>query len=218
MFDAQLQWLASRGYKSVGLDAVRDCLTGGAPLPPRWVSITFDDGWRDNYTQAFPLLARYGFCATMFVVTGWIRTGPPGNSPDETMSAEELVELAAAGMTIGSHTATHPRLTSLDDAAIGQEMCQSRDALAAILGAPPRWLCYPYGNWSERVERQAQAAGYAGACSTMRDNRPRVQQLFHLPRVMVMNDTTPARLGYMLSWFYHAEHALKNRRRWRERT
>ncbi|MCX7717535.1 MAG: polysaccharide deacetylase family protein [Candidatus Sumerlaeaceae bacterium] len=216
-FAGHLRWLSANGYAAVGLDAVAEALSGLRPLPRRWVCITFDDGWRDNFTRALPALQAHGYTATVFVVTGWIRTGPPADDDTDTLSADELRAMASVGITIGSHTATHPRLTSLDDEAIRAELTASRSALADILGSPPRWLCYPYGNCSERVERIARESGYSGAVSTIRDNRVRPDQLFRLPRVMVMNDTTPARLGYMLSWLYHAEHMIKNRRRWRGR-
>jgi peptidoglycan/xylan/chitin deacetylase (PgdA/CDA1 family) len=118
-------------------------------------------------------------------------------------------------MHFGSHTHTHPRLTKLDNASALAELETSRDILQHELGIAPDWFCYPYGNFSPRIASLAKQAGYHGAVSTIRDNRVRADQLYWLPRVMIMNDTTPKRLKYMLSTPYHLVHAWKNRRRWK---
>src|SRR5690606_6244937 len=119
------------------------------------------------------------------------------------------------GITFGSHTVSHPRLAKLSGDEVKRELEQSRDELAAITGSAPRWLCYPYGSFSPQVADIAREAGYAGALSTIRDNRPKASQRYWLPRVMIMGDTAPARLRYMLSPFYHYLHNWKNRKRWK---
>lgn len=218
LFDEQLRWLLAHGYESVSLARVRRHLLKQATLPKRWVVITFDDGWRDNYTRAMPCLIRHGFTATIFVVAGRIRTSPAFDRWDEYLSEEELRAMHAAGFEIGSHTWSHPRLTKLADDNVRDELMRSREHVARLLGAPPAWLAYPYGAFSARVERLVREAGYEGAVSTIRDNRVRADQLYHLPRVMVMHDTPPERFGYLFSYRYHLVHAWKNRRRWRERS
>ena len=213
-FARQIEWLRQKGYQALDLDSVREALLGAGALPDRWVCITFDDGFRDNLLHAAPVLRSAGFRAACFVITGSIRLGPPKGEPGEYLSAPELIDLQRSGVDIGSHTATHPRLTKLDNSAAEAELRDSRLALATILGSPPRWLAYPHGSFSPRIASIAREAGYAGAVSTIRDNRLKPDQLFWLPRVMVMDDTTPRRLGYMLSGFYHLVHAIKNRKRW----
>jgi peptidoglycan/xylan/chitin deacetylase (PgdA/CDA1 family) len=216
-FEEQLAWLRSRHFVGLRLKQVAEALSSGTPLPARWVAITFDDGWRDNWTAAWPLLERYGFPATIFVTTGRLREGVPANAPDDMMSADEVIELARRGVEIGSHTRTHAKLTRLPDDEARSEIAGSRSDLAAILGAPPLTFAYPYGGFSPRVEAMVRDAGYIAAASTIRDNRIRADQLFHLPRVMVMGSTTVARFAYMFTWWYHAVHTWKNRRRWRIR-
>lgn len=215
LFKAQLLWLRGAGYEGVSLDHVREGLLGERPLPRRWVSLTFDDGWRDNYLAALPVLEETRFSATVFMVTDKIRAVAPSGAWDEYLSEDEITEMMTRGVAIGSHTMTHRRLTKLTCEEARREMEGSRERLRTILGAPPAWLCYPYGNFAPRTAKIAREVGYAGALSTIRDNRPGSHQLFWLPRVMVMGDTTPGRLKYMLSGVYHCVHAWKNRRRWK---
>ncbi len=214
LFGQQMRRLHDGGWQCVTLRDVLAGFTGRWKLPRRWFVLTFDDGWRDNYTAALPVLRQLGFRATVFVVTSWIRGGPATGRWDETMSVDELVALKREGWEIGSHTHTHPRLPRLDDDAVRTELRGSRDILADLLGSPPDWFCYPYGAFSRRVARQVREAGYQAATSTIRDNRVRAHQRFWLPRAMVMDTTTPLRLRYMMSGLYHMVHALKNRSRW----
>jgi peptidoglycan/xylan/chitin deacetylase (PgdA/CDA1 family) len=217
LFGQQLAALRDGGWRCVTLDAVGAALAGGAPLPRKWVAITFDDGWLDNLTAALPVLRDHGFSATVFMITARTRQGAPANRWDDCLSADELREWRDAGMSVGSHTHTHPKLSKLNDGDARRELQLSREALEEVLGAAPAWLAYPYGYHSQRVARLARAEGYAGAVSTIRDNRVRPEQLYALPRVMVMHDTTPRRLRYMMSGMYHLVHAWKNRHRWKER-
>ncbi len=214
LFEEQLRWLRARGYVGLTVHQLALALRGEADLPRRWVVITFDDGWRDNYTHAWPLLREYGFPATIYVSTGRLRDSETQGKPDEMMSAEEFRELARAGIEIGAHTRTHPKLTRLSDGEARGEIVGSRDDLAQILGEPPASFSYPYGAFSPRIERIVREAGFLSAVSTIRDNQVRPSQLYHLPRVMVMRSTTLDRYRYMFSWWYHLVHAWKNRFRW----
>lgn len=214
LFRAHLQWLSNYGWKGVTLDNIFDGITGQRPLPRRWVAITFDDGFRDNYLYAMPVLRDCGFPATVFMITGKLQNGDPGGNWDDYVSADEVLEMRSSGIEIGSHTRTHPRLTSMDNNGVRAELVSSRDNLLAITGEVPRWLSYPYGNFSPRIAEIARQAGYSGAVSTIRGNRVTLPQLFWMPRVMIMGDTKPRQLDYKLSWLYHVTHALKNRQRW----
>lgn len=214
-FEAQLAWLRSHGYLGLSVKEVAELLLAGKSFPSRWVAITFDDGWRDNFDVALSLLRQYGFTATIFVTAGRLRsdaTSPA--SGGEMMSADEVRELARAGLEIGCHTLTHPKLTRLNDEQARGEIVRARDLLAEIVGAPPQTFSYPYGAFSRRIEALVREAGFIAAVSTIRDNRVRRDDLFHLPRVMVMGTTTLARFRYMLSPLYHLLHAWKNRKRW----
>ena len=158
-FEAEMDYLATNCYHPVTLDEVYAALAGQALLPERPVAITFDDGGRDNYTVAFPILKEHGFRATFFVVTGYV-----GNRL--CMDWDQLRTMRAAGMDIESHTVDHPDLRTLDATRLAGEMVESRAALARELGANARILSYPQGRYNAMVVAAAQAAGYVAAVTT----------------------------------------------------
>ncbi len=172
-----LRLLQRRGYKFVTFSKLVNCLSRGAPKGnARIAAVTFDDGYRSNLTRALPVLREVGAPATVFVVTSFAGDGSPlrwegitqwlGTTYErelEPLSPDDLRELVAAGWEIGSHTATHPRLSRLDDAAVREELCASKQWLEEILGVACRSLAYPYGDWNEQVAAIAAQAGYEAA-------------------------------------------------------
>ena len=217
-FTGQMAYLSELGYHAVTLDDVREELLGRRSLPRRSVAITFDDGGADNYCNALPLLCRHGFRATVFLVAGKIGMDrdQPGwpEAARRYLSEDEIAEMGRCGIVFGSHTLTHVRLQKVEPEQCDYELTESRKRIEEITGGRVGWLSYPFGNFSRRVIKSAKQAGYAGAVSTIRDNRPARRQLYYLPRVMVMSDTTLRRFAYYLSPWYHWLHWLKNRRRW----
>ncbi|MBI3736836.1 polysaccharide deacetylase family protein [Candidatus Sumerlaeota bacterium] len=225
-FEAQLNQLRRRWIATTSLDDMRNSLasaatgpmgnqpaTAGTQSSARAV-ITFDDGYEDNYLHALPPLQKCGMTATFFITTG--RIGQTDERGHRYMTAEQIREMDRAGMTIGSHTVTHPWLGRIPLADARRELADSKKTLEEILGKPVRWLCYPSGSFNREIARAAEEIGYAGACSVIRDNRVRIEQLFWLPRVMVMRDTSPLRFRYYFSSLYHFLHERKNRKRWKE--
>jgi peptidoglycan/xylan/chitin deacetylase (PgdA/CDA1 family) len=171
-FERQLRLVLDRGYHAVPFtDLVvshdRD----------RRVAITFDDAYRSVIELGAPILRRLGIPATVFVPTDYTgRDAPmrwPGidqwiGGPAETelmpMSWDEIRSLRAAGWEIGSHSASHPHLTQLDDAALTEELTRSKRACETELGRACTSIAYPYGDVDRRVIAAAAAAGYiAGA-------------------------------------------------------
>lgn len=212
-FERQLAWLKQSGTPVLSLDALGEKLTRDpSACRERAAVITFDDGYLNNWSHALPLLRRHGFTATFFVTTGWIGANSPQGHP--VMTAEQIRELADAGMTIGSHTVSHPWLARIPPHEAKRELEESKARLEAITGRKVLWLCYPSGSFNPAVEDIAREAGYAGACSVIRDNRMHAGQMFHLPRAMVMHDTSMPRFRYLFSGLYHLLHARKNRKRW----
>lgn len=138
-FAAQMAWLAENATV-IPLDACLDGRPG--------VAITFDDGYRDNLTEAAPILAAHGFPATVFMVAG-AAGGSLSHDADPAAGAimtwDELRQLHAQGVAIGAHTMTHPRLARLDAAAQREEIVGSVRRIAEELGAPVTAFAYPYG-------------------------------------------------------------------------
>jgi peptidoglycan/xylan/chitin deacetylase (PgdA/CDA1 family) len=166
-FERQLEILLDRGYRPVTFtEAVQ------ASDERKLVAVTFDDGFASVHALAWPILRRLGVPATLFVPTALIGTGPlawPGidhwqateySGELEGMTWEQVGELRDDGWEIGSHTRTHPHLTTLDDTALTDELERSRAELAARLGEDCCSIAYPYGDVDERVVAAARRAGY----------------------------------------------------------
>jgi len=213
-FEAQMEYLREAKFNVISLDRLREGLLGRNPLPQRAVVITFDDGYENNFVNAYPILQRYGYPATFFITTG--RIGWVGPTDNRHMHADQLRELDAAGMTIGSHTVSHEWLAKIPPEDANYELQDSKVVLEALLAKPVRWVCYPSGSFNRDIVQMAQKLGYVGGCSVIRDNQVKASQLFYLPRVMVMRDTSPMRFRYYFSGLYHFLHARKNRKRWSE--
>lgn len=117
------------------------------------VAVTFDDGFASDVEVALPLLRERGLTATFFVVSGWL--GAPGH-----LTAEQLAELRAAGMRIGSHGARHRPWRGLEAAALREEAEDSRAALERVTGVAVDELALPFGSYDRRALRAARSAGY----------------------------------------------------------
>jgi len=213
-----MAYLRDRGYHVTTLDEIRDNLLGRKRLPRRSVAITFDDGAANNYGQAFPVLHRYGFPATVFLVAG--RLGQSREKPGwpeaatRYLNESEITEMRRTGIAFGSHTVSHVRLTELEPALCEREIVESKRLIEQFTGGKVGWLSYPFGSFSREVVQATIRARYRGAVSTIRDNRPTWKRLYFLPRVMVMPDAGLRRFAYYLSPWYHWLHWFKNRRRW----
>jgi len=174
-FEQQLDWLAKKGFHTVSLHDLIESRRTRTPLPEGAVILTFDDGRSDALQVVLPSLRERGMHATFFIITGLV--GQPGY-----LSWDGVRELAAAGMEIGSHTATHPRLADLADARVDDELRASRLRLEEELRRPVEALAYPYNSVRGRIARAAWATGYRVAVAGSRHGSA---DLFRLRRVPV---------------------------------
>lgn len=158
-FVDELEYLATNGQHTVTLAEVYLAMAGQRELPAKPVALTFDDGGLDNYSVAFPLLKQYGFNATFFVITK--RVGMEGQ-----MDWDQLREMVDAGMSVQSHTVSHPGLPGVSDSRLRTELVDSRAIIADAVGEPGYVLSYPAGAYDERVIEAARAAGYVMAVAT----------------------------------------------------
>jgi peptidoglycan/xylan/chitin deacetylase (PgdA/CDA1 family) len=160
LFAEQLGYLAEQGYSTLTMAELADVWEGRRSLPSKPIVLTFDDGYRDFYTNAWPILQEYGFSATVYVFNAVI------DQPDY-LTRDMILELDASGkVDFGSHTIHHPDLPGLSDADAEEEIIGSKRALEELLGHPVRTFCYPHGNYTERDVALVNAAGYALAVTT----------------------------------------------------
>jgi peptidoglycan/xylan/chitin deacetylase (PgdA/CDA1 family) len=158
-FARQMDWLAANGYHPIDFDDLRGYLLGGAPIPDRPVVLTFDDGYRDLYTAAYPVLRAHHFKAVAYIVSGFV------NSP-ASVTADQVVEMDAHGIQIGAHTVSHADLTKLSAGNLTHEVTDSKAALEGLVGHPVLDFCYPSGRFDDGVVRAVQAAGFLTATTT----------------------------------------------------
>ena len=180
-FERQLVALALDGYGPGRLDDLERLRANRCPAPLAF--LTFDDGYRDNYEIAWPCMREHGFTGVIFFVPSSIDTGKfelpdmrpfVARHPDAMtpMSWRMVEELSEAGMQFGSHMLTHPRLPTLTDDELAQELLESRRRLQARLGRCDA-LAYPFGDWDSRTAAAAAAAGTASPSRFRRCRTPR---------------------------------------------
>jgi len=156
-FEEQMEYLYKNKYNTITPDQLMAYLKYGKQLPYKPIMITFDDGYLDNYTNAYPIMKKYGFIATIFIVTNLV-----GHDP-RFMTWDQAKEMQQNGIVFGSHTVNHTSLTSLTKEQIRDELTQSRDEMTRQLGKPPNYFAYPTGTYNSEIEDIVRSAGYKAA-------------------------------------------------------
>ena len=192
-FRRQMRVLARLGYHARPFGDILECLQRKQSLPRKTFAITFDDGYQCVGKAAVPILAEFGFPATVFVVSDCVGTTNRwdrfSDHPEVAlMDWRQLGALQALGWEIGGHSRTHPHLQSLSEAEARVEIVESKLATEARLGAPLRAFCYPYGHFNENTPKMVQEAGFAGACTTRSGLAHPRHPLFLQPRVKVYHE------------------------------
>ncbi|HYP28465.1 MAG TPA: polysaccharide deacetylase family protein [Blastocatellia bacterium] len=197
-FRRDLEYL-KKNYDCVSFSELCGRLRSGAPARRRSVVITFDDGYRDNFTEAVPVLREAGVTATFFVATGFIDTRRefPHDLKEgrekarfPKLSWDDLRAMEAEGFEIGSHTVNHANLGKADDKTVEREVNESLAALNNHLGARARCFSFPWGKPSDISERAVEAvrrAGYYASASAYGGANGRGSDLFNIRRVDVGN-------------------------------
>ena len=180
-FDRQMRYLKETGFHVITLAELGAALTEGAALPENPVAITFDDGYSDNYDYAYPILKKYGFRATIFVVTSYLDQSLPGY-----LTWGQASEMEASGLiTIESHTVTHGSMVDLTDEQICHELTESKRDIEQRLGKTAEFLAYPTGTYNLHIASLVKEAGYKGAFTIKYGNVNRDSNLYALERLPV---------------------------------
>ena len=191
-FRRQMAWLRRLGYRGLSMRDILPYVRG--EKHGKVVGLTFDDGYRNVFRNALPVLHENNFTATNYFVVNQLDGGntwdyDEGVSHADLMSLEEMREWARQGMEVGSHTLDHPRLPVLAEEDAEAQIRDSREQLEALLGEPVSAFCYPYGAENAALRALVRRAGYSNATTTARGLARTDDDLYGLPRVNIPRST-----------------------------
>jgi peptidoglycan/xylan/chitin deacetylase (PgdA/CDA1 family) len=179
-FDKQMRLLKTRGFNVITPEDFARNIKMGRKMPPRTVAITFDDGYQDNYTEAFPVLKKYGLPAAIFIIINEV-----GRS--DRLSWDEIRLMQASGLvSFGSHTLRHctlPEAASAED--LSRELVESRRILEDKLGVRVNMFAYPRGSFDKRSKDAVGKAGYEFAFATHPRQKVADNDLMTLKRIRI---------------------------------
>jgi O-antigen biosynthesis protein len=189
-FAHHMQLLALEGYRPLTISTLMSIRTMAHDLPERAVVITFDDGLRDFMTGALPILARHGFPATLFVVSGLLGKSSAwltalGEGGRAMLSEEELRTVSQQNVEIGAHTHTHPQLDLLSKEKARAEIFGSKAVLEDILARPVQSFAYPHGYASNTTRNLVGEAGFTAACRVRNSLSALNEDRFALARINI---------------------------------
>lgn len=155
-FASDLCWLNNMGYHSITLEQFTGFILDrpAANLPEKSVLITFDDGYLDNYENAFPILQQYSMVGTFFIITGLLWDYP------DRMKPQHIIEMVQQGMSFGSHTVSHQALAEMSPEDIRRELMESQETLESITGQTIDVIAYPRGSYNQTVINIAKELRY----------------------------------------------------------
>jgi peptidoglycan/xylan/chitin deacetylase (PgdA/CDA1 family) len=229
-FAEQMRFLAENGYSTVPVNTVMDRLRNNSTGCTKAVALTFDDGFEDFSTEAFPILERYGFSATMFLPTLYIGNSARQFDGKYCLTWRQVRELNTARVVFGSHTVSHPQLHRLKPAEWKRELQDSKDAIEQALGAPVHCFSYPYAfpeedrRFRQQLRETLAECGYNSGVSTIVGGAAQSDDNFFLRRLPV-NDADDralfqAKLEGGYDWVHGVQYASKvirsEIRRWQQ--
>jgi peptidoglycan/xylan/chitin deacetylase (PgdA/CDA1 family) len=194
-----VEYLVESGYTALHVSAFADAVRSRAALPDKPVLLTFDDGYADFHTNAFPVMAARGVPSTLYMITGRADATKVGEDKADYLSWSQLRELHAAGVEIGSHSETHPQLDTVPLWQARQEIQASKAMLEDRLGHEVSSFAYPYGYYSPLVRSMVVEAGYRSACAVKQALSAPDDDLFALSRVFVRGGVRSAQLEALMT-------------------
>lgn len=156
-FDEQMAYLHNNGYHTISPDELLDYMQDHKTLPDNPILITFDDGYQDAYTEAYPILKKYNFKATVFLITDYI-----GNS-NRYLTWEQVKEMHDGGFSFGSHTLSHISLSAVTNEEAEFQLIKSKEAIEWRLKKPVRYFAHPGGFYNQATSQLLRDAGYRAA-------------------------------------------------------
>lgn len=174
----QLMLIKNLGYNTITIDELNDYLTSNKNIPEKSIVISFDDGYMDNYTYAFPILKELNMKATIFLITSGIDDG-------YYLSSDQIKEMASYGIDFESHTVSHKKLDTLTYEEQLSELKNSKITLENLLNKKINTIAYPFGAYNEDTIKAAKEANYTLAFTTKYGNIHIGDSLLELNRIYV---------------------------------
>lgn len=199
-FSNQMRYLDKAGYSVITLDELVQGIKKAEKFPPRTVVVTFDDGFEDNYLNAFPILAKYNMPAIIFLMTGYV------DQKAGYLTWDQVKLMMQNDIDFGGHTRSGVYLPSIDDEKeLFSEIEGSKKDLEKETGEKAKYFCYPIGGFNDRVKEAVKKSGYEGACTTNRGFDKLNQDVYELNRVKITDSDTskPFHFKAKLSGYYN---------------
>ena len=220
-FERQIRFLAESGYQSISPELIFSVIRDGEKFPEKPILITFDDGYENFYHYAYPIMRKYGYTATIFLLAGYTG-GKMANAPImnywdvklgrrrfKHLTCSQIQYLSEEGFSFGSHGVNHLFLAYHSDANASFEIRTSKSILEDLLQKPINFFAYPYGNYDYRIANLVQKSGYMAAFSLNPSKVIKADNLYFLPRIAIYSCDTiwsfKAKLGLMGNLGFHFE-------------
>ena len=173
-FEQQMRWLYEHGYTTITVSQLAEVLLHGGTLPERPVVITFDDGMEDVYTTAFPIMQRYGFVGTFYLVVTYI-------GGEAFVTVDQVFEMIHAGWEIGTHSMTHLSLVTYASQ-MNYQLVESRTWLEKTFGVPVNTVAYPFGEADTNVFERTSRYGFTAGVGLGTGYNQDINKIFYLVR------------------------------------
>lgn len=180
-FNQQMEYLKKNGFATLSLDEFYNYVNSGNKLPKKSVLITFDDGYSNNFDVAYPILKKYGFKATIFMVTSKINS-------KNYLSVDQIKALDKDGIEIMSHTLNHEHLNQIAYDNQIRTLKESRKTLESIISRPVEYIAYPYGDYNDITKKAARDSGYKLAFSIDEGYVKNKDDLYSIKRKCIIGD------------------------------
>ena len=206
-FERQIAYLKKKGFEFLATSELIKFYRENGEFPPRAIAITFDDGWKDNYQNAFPVLKKYGARATIFLVTSCIgqntdRVTAEGEGRREHLSEIDILEMAAGGIEFASHSLNHALFNQIGNEEIEREVTESKKIIENLTQKDCSTFAYPAGFFTDFAKQAIKKAGYEAAFSTVYGTE-NDWDIYALNRVEILRrDSFPFRYGKKIKSIY----------------
>ena len=206
-FERQMAYIKGKGYKVISLDELVKGIENKRNFNHKTVVFTIDDGYRDNYIYAYPVLKKYAFPATIFIISDYI-----GNNKD-FMTWEQIETMRESNISFGGHTKNQVYLPDIEKKVIlWDEIAGCKRAIQNRIGRRINYFCYPTGGFTEEIKEIVRISGYKGACTTNRGFAQSNKDLYELKRIKITNSDTNKPLSFRakLSGYYNLFRSKKS--------